>query len=81
MKVLCIFVLLSLAVVAVPAWDPVGINTRTAIGAYNRVSRAYQGRLVLEKLLQAFHKVTVRISSHGIYIFLNNLELINDSGK
>ena len=40
-----------------PEWRPVGVNTRTALGAYYRVERAYEGRLIMESLLRAYHKV------------------------
>ena len=59
MKVLIVIVLCAIFVNAGPQWEPIGINTFTAVGAYGRVREAYSGMLIFGSLQVAYHKVRV----------------------
>ena len=50
------FVLCFSAALALP-WRPASINLRRVIGAYNLVSREYEGRLTPYALVRAYSKV------------------------
>ena len=85
MKFLIISAFLIACVLSVPRgwqWTPIGLNTRTALGAYHHVQREYEGRLRMGRFLLAYRRVCLCFSIFMRKPVLEGSDLVrHDTGR